>query len=64
MSIATDIFASLARNYYNDVIETHNNRRERFPECVIAALARLRPAPYFSVEGFERAPVRVQLVEQ
>ena len=54
---------ALARNYYNDVIETYNNRRERFPESLIAAVAGLYPIPPFVAEGFERAAVNVQFAK-
>ena len=54
---------ALARNYYNDIVETYNNRRERFPESLIAGVARLSPIPSFVAEGFERAAISVQFVE-
>jgi len=53
---------ALARNYHNDIIETYNNRRERFPENVIAVFAGLRPIPMFVAEDFERAAINVTLV--
>lgn len=55
---------ALARTYYNDMVETHNNRRERFPECLIAVLAGLRVVPRFEAENFERSAVKVNLVQQ
>ena len=54
---------ALARTYYNDVVETYNNRRERFPENIIAAVAKLHPVPLFVAEDFERAAVKVRFVE-
>ncbi|MCL2348294.1 MAG: LemA family protein [Planctomycetaceae bacterium] len=54
---------ALARNYYNDVVETHNNRRERFPENFIAAVAGLHPVAPFVAEDFEHAAVQVQFVQ-
>ena len=54
---------ALARHYYNDVIETHNNRRKRFPEKLIAILAGLRPIPPFVAEDFEQVVVNVTFVE-
>ncbi len=54
---------ALARNYYNDVIETHNNRRERFPENVIAMLAGMKSIPLFQAEDFERNNVQARLAE-
>jgi len=60
--IKTEQRIALARSYYNDVIETYNNRRERFPESMIAVLARLRPVPPFVAEHFEREVVHVDLV--
>ncbi|MCL2119223.1 MAG: LemA family protein [Planctomycetaceae bacterium] len=53
---------ALARHYYNDVVETYNNRRERFPENLIAVAAQLHPVLPFAAEDFERAAVPVQLV--
>ena len=61
--IETEHRIALARNYYNDVIETYNNRRERFPESLIAAVARLHPLPMFVAENFEREIVEVHLVK-
>jgi len=55
---------ALARNYYNDIIETYNNRRERFPENLIAAVTGLRELALFAAEDFERAVVDVRFVEQ
>ncbi|MDR1959031.1 MAG: LemA family protein [Planctomycetaceae bacterium] len=54
---------ALARHYYNDVIETYNNRRERFPENLIVSVAGMPPIPLFLAEDFERAPVDVQFAE-
>ena len=54
---------ALARTYYNDVVETYNNRRERFPENLIATVARLHPVSLFVAEDFERATVDVRFVE-
>jgi hypothetical protein len=54
---------ALARNYYNDVVETHNNRRERFPENLIATIAKLYPVVPFHAEDFERAVVDVRFAE-
>ena len=61
--IETEQRIALARNYYNDVIEAYNNRRERFPESMIAILARLRPVSPFVAENFERCVVKVNLAE-
>ncbi|MDR0703466.1 MAG: LemA family protein [Planctomycetaceae bacterium] len=54
---------ALARNYYNDIIETYNNRCEHFPENMIASVAGLRPAPLFNAADFERAEINVRLAE-
>lgn len=54
---------ALARNYYNDIIETYNNRRERFPENMIAFVAGLQPVPLFNAEDFECAEINVRLAE-
>jgi len=61
--IETEQRIALARNYYNDVVETYNNRRERFPESFIAVLARLHPVSPFEAENFERESVAVNLAE-
>lgn len=61
--VETEQRIALARNYYNDVIETYNNRRERFPECLIAVMADMHPIPFFQAEDFERARIEVHLVE-
>jgi hypothetical protein len=54
---------ALARNYYNDIVETHNNRRERFPENLIATVAKLPPTAPFPAEDFERAVIDVRFAE-
>lgn len=55
---------ALARHYYNDVVETYNNRCGRFPEKLIALLAGLKHISPFVAEGFERATVHVRLAEK
>ena len=54
---------ALARNYYNDVIETYNNRCERFPESMIALLAGMKLILPFQAEDFERNNIEVRLAE-
>ena len=54
---------ALARNYYNDVIETYNNRCERFPESMIAVLAGMKHIPLFQAEDFERKNIDIRLAE-
>lgn len=61
--VQTEQRIALARGYFNDVIETYNNRRQRWPESLVAALARLQPIPHFKAEGFQRAAVEVHLVQ-
>ena len=61
--VETEQRIALARGYYNDVLETYNNRRERWPECYVAALAGLQHISPFIAEDFERAAVRVNLVQ-
>jgi hypothetical protein len=60
--VKTEQRIALARNYYNDVIEAYNNRRGRFPECLVAVLARLQPVSPFVAENFERDSIKVDLV--
>jgi hypothetical protein len=52
---------ALARQYYNDVIETHNNRCGRFPEKLIAIIAGLCFIPPFVAEDFVCDTVNVRL---
>ena len=54
---------ALARNYYNDVIETHNNRYKRFPESIMALLAGMKAILPFQAEDFERKDIDVRLAE-
>jgi hypothetical protein len=61
--VETEQRIALARNYYNDIIETYNNRRERFPENMIAYIAGLQPVPMFTAIDFERAAINIQLAE-
>ena len=61
--VETEQRIALARGYYSDVIETYNNRRERWPECYVATLAGLQHLSPFIAEDFERAAVRVNLVQ-
>ncbi|MGL6197045.1 MAG: LemA family protein, partial [Thermoguttaceae bacterium] len=62
--VSTEQRIALARNYYNDVIETYNNRCERFPESFIASIAMMKRIAPFQAEGFERAAIEVELVGQ
>ena len=59
----TEQRVALARNYYNDIVETHNNRRERFPENLIAAVVGLHEVSPFVAEDFEHAAVEVRFAE-
>ncbi len=61
--VETEQRIALARNYYNDVGETHNNRRERFPEKVIAAIAGMSLIPPFQADDFERNRIEINLAE-
>jgi len=61
--VETEQRIALARGYYNDVIETYNNRRERFPENLISAAAQLHPIPPFLAENFELAAIDVHFAE-
>ena len=54
---------ALARNYYNDVIETYNNRCKHLPENMVAWLAGMKPIPPFQAEDFERENIEVRLAE-
>lgn len=51
---------ALARQYYNDTVEYVNNRRDTFPNGIIARLSGLRKMDYLSAEEFERDNAEVK----
>jgi hypothetical protein len=54
---------ALARDYFNDTATFFNTRLEIIPERYIASLAGLKPAFLMGAAEFERAPIKVRLVE-
>lgn len=54
---------ALVREYFNETITSYNIRCEVFPDSLPAKLAGMTPRVYFAAEDFERAAVRVKLVE-
>ena len=53
---------ALARGYYNDIVEENNERVERIPDRFLCSMARLGRRKYYEAQNFERAPVKVNLV--
>ncbi len=52
---------ALAREYYNNIAENYETRRQTFPHSLVAALWRLPKANFFEAEGFEAKTVDVDL---
>ncbi len=52
---------ALAREYYNNIAENYETRRQTFPHSLVAALWRLPKARFFEAEGFEAKTVDVDL---
>lgn len=61
--IDTEQRIALAREYFNETITSYNIRCETFPDMLPAKLAGMTPRVYFAAENFERAAVKVNLVE-
>ena len=59
----TESRIALARGYYNEIASHYNMRLQIAPDRFISALAMLRPHQYITVDDFQRATVRVNLVE-
>ena len=53
---------ALARGYYNDIVGENNERVERIPDRFFRGLARMGRRKYYEAQNFERAPVKVDLV--
>ncbi|MEC9476703.1 MAG: LemA family protein [Planctomycetota bacterium] len=53
---------ALARGYYNDIVAENNERVERIPDRFFRGLARMGRRRYYEAQNFERAPVKVDLV--
>ncbi|MCG3178756.1 MAG: hypothetical protein BIFFINMI_01085 [Phycisphaerae bacterium] len=52
---------ALAREYFNNIAEFYNARLQVVPDRFVCMLASMKPQPFISAEGFERAAVRVNL---
>lgn len=52
---------ALAREYYNDVAENYETRRQTVPYCYVAPLLKLPKAKFFEAEGFVAKTVDVDL---
>ena len=50
---------ALAREYYNNIAENYETRRQTFPHSLVAALWRLPEAKFFNAEGFEAKTVEL-----
>ena len=61
--INTEQRIALAREYFNETITSYNTRCEIFPDSLPAKLAGMAPRVYFAAEDFQRAAVKVELVE-
>ena len=48
---------ALAREYYNNIAENYETRRQTFPHSLVAALWRLPKARFFEAEGFDAKTV-------
>jgi LemA protein len=44
-----------ARRYYNGAVNLYNNRRQRFPDLLVANAFNFRPAEFFQLEDDNRA---------
>jgi len=60
--IRTEQKIALARSYYNDIVEENNERVERIPDRFFKGLAKMRRRKYYEARNFERAPIKVDLV--
>jgi hypothetical protein len=54
---------ALARGYYNEIATHFNTRIEVFPDRFMASRANLKARSLMAANEFERAPVKVQLVD-
>jgi len=59
--VETEERIALARGYFNEIATFYNTRLLVAPDRFIAALAALKPQALMMAEGFERAPVTVNL---
>lgn len=57
---ATEEDISLARRYYNAMVERYNTGQQKFPAVLLAGAFGHRPAEYFEAAESERSAPRVQ----
>ena len=60
--IQTEDRIALARGYHNNIATFYNTRVQRFPECILAGLGRMKPEPLFEAEGFSYHPAAASVV--
>ncbi len=48
-----------ARQHYNDVVQSYNTLRQKFPQSMLASLFNFPPAEYFEIEEVAREVPRV-----
>jgi len=53
---------ALARGFYNDIVEQNNERVQRIPDRFFCSLVRMGRRKYYEAQNFERAPIKVELV--
>ncbi len=53
---------ALAREYYNNIVENYETRRQTVPYCYFASFLKLPEAKFFAAEGFDAKTVDVDLV--
>jgi LemA protein len=52
---------ALAREYYNNIVENYETRRQTVPYCYFASFLKLSRAKFFAAEGFDAKTVDVDL---
>lgn len=62
--IDTEERIALARGYFNEIATHYNTRLEIVPERFVAAIGVMKPQTLMLADGFERAPVSVNLEKQ
>lgn len=58
---STENKISFARQFYNDCVLAYNNKREVFPNSIIAGMFNFKESNYFEIENpAEKDPIKVQ----
>ena len=55
---------ALAREYYNNIVENYETRRQTVPYCYVASFLKLPPAKFFEAKGFEAKTVAANLEKE